>query len=54
VRLLTISVIFAALIESRPYNPTSSRQQAYQILYGMEGKLERPLVKAFRNVALVA
>jgi putative nucleotidyltransferase with HDIG domain len=54
VRLLTISDIFAALIESRPYSPTRSRQQAYQILCGMEGKLERPLVKAFRNVALVA
>jgi putative nucleotidyltransferase with HDIG domain len=54
VRLLTISDIFAALIESRPYSPTRSRQQAYQILCGMGGKLERPLVKAFRNVALVA
>jgi len=54
VRLLTISDIFAALIEFRPYSPTRSRQQAYQILCGMEGKLERPLVRAFRNVALVA
>jgi putative nucleotidyltransferase with HDIG domain len=54
VRLLTISDIFAALIESRPYRPTMPRQNAYQILCGMEGKLERPLVKAFRNVALVA
>jgi HD-GYP domain-containing protein (c-di-GMP phosphodiesterase class II) len=54
VRLLTISDIFAALIESRPYSPAMSRQNAYQILCGMDGKLERPLVKAFRNVALVA
>lgn len=54
VRLLTISDIFAALIESRPYSPTRSRQEAYQILCGMDGKLERPLVKAFRKVALVA
>ena len=54
VRLLTISDIFAALIESRPYSPAISRQNAYEILCGMDGKLERSLVKAFRNVALVA
>jgi putative nucleotidyltransferase with HDIG domain len=54
VRLLTISDIFAALIESRPYSPPMSREDAYTILCGMDGKLERPLVKAFRNVALVA
>jgi putative nucleotidyltransferase with HDIG domain len=54
VRLLTISDIFAALIESRPYSPAISRQDAYKILCGMDGKLERSLVKAFRNVALVA
>ena len=52
VRLLTISDIFAALIESRPYRPAMPRQNAYKILCDMEGKLERPLVKAFRNVAL--
>ena len=54
VRLLTIADIFAALIESRPYSPAMSRQDAYKILCGMDGKLERSLVKAFRNVALVA
>ena len=54
VRMLTISDIFAALIESRPYRPPMSRQNAYSILCGMDGKLERSLVKAFRNVALVA
>src|SRR5258706_77173 len=53
VRLLTISDIFAALIESRPYRPAMPPQKAYNILRGMDGKLERPLVKAFRNVALV-
>src|SRR3982074_2775557 len=53
VRLLTISDIFVALIESRPYRPAMPRQNAYKILCGMDGKLERPLVKAFRNVALV-
>jgi putative nucleotidyltransferase with HDIG domain len=54
VRLLTISDIFAALIESRPYRAPMPRQDAYKILSDMEGKLETPLVKAFRNVALVA
>ena len=54
VRLLTIADIFAALIEQRPYRATISRQEAYKILCGMDGKLERSLVKAFRNVALVA
>ncbi|SHN87554.1 HDIG domain-containing protein [Bradyrhizobium erythrophlei] len=54
VRLLTISDIFAALIESRPYRPPMPRQDAYKILSDMDGKLETPLVKAFRNVALVA
>ncbi|HXO69166.1 MAG TPA: HD domain-containing phosphohydrolase, partial [Bradyrhizobium sp.] len=54
VRLLTISDIFAALIESRPYRPPMSRQDAYKVLCGMGGKLERALVKAFWNVAIVA
>jgi len=30
------------------------RHTAYDILFGMDAKLERSLVKAFRNVALVA
>ena len=54
VRLLTISDIFAALIEFRPYRPAMGRHDAYNILCGMDGKLERSLVKAFRKVALVA
>ena len=54
VRLLTISDIFAALIESRPYRPPMSRQSAYKILCEMDGRLEGPLVNAFRKVALVA
>ena len=52
VRLLTISDIFAALIEIRSYRPAMSRADAYKILCGMDGKLERSLVKAFRRVAL--
>jgi HD-GYP domain-containing protein (c-di-GMP phosphodiesterase class II) len=53
VRLLTISDIFAALIEARPYRAPMPRNTAYQILCDMNGKLEGPLVKAFRSVALV-
>jgi putative nucleotidyltransferase with HDIG domain len=52
VRILTISDIFAALIEHRHYKPTMPREQAYEILQSMQGKLERPLVAAFRDVAL--
>jgi putative nucleotidyltransferase with HDIG domain len=52
VRVLTISDIFAALIEARPYKATMSREDAYNILSGMNGKLEKPLVNAFKAVAL--
>ncbi len=52
VRILTISDIFAALIEHRTYKPTMTREKAYAILQGMRGKLEKPLVDAFRDVAL--
>lgn len=52
VRLLTISDIFAALVESRSYRAPMPRPAAYDILCSMEGKLEGALVKAFRKVAL--
>jgi len=52
VRILTISDIFAALIEHRTYKPTMQREKAYEILQGMHGKLEKPLVEVFRDVAL--
>lgn len=54
VRLLTISDIFAALVEARPYKKPMPREDAYQILCGMEGRLEGALVKAFRKVALTS
>lgn len=54
VRLLTISDIFAALVEQRPYRPAMPRAKAYEVLCGMDGKLDGSLVKAFRSVALVA
>jgi len=52
VRVLTISDIFAALIEHRTYKSTMPREKAYDLLLNMKGKLERPLVLAFRDVAL--
>jgi putative nucleotidyltransferase with HDIG domain len=52
VRILTISDIFAALIEHRHYKPTMPREQAYEIIRSMQGKLEKPLVAAFKEVAL--
>ena len=52
VRILTISDIFAALIEDRRYKATMARAEAYEILCGMRGKLEAPLVAAFKEVAL--
>lgn len=52
VRILTISDIFAALIEHRHYKPTMPRTEAYNILCGMTGKLEKALVIAFKEVAL--
>ncbi|MCP3399506.1 HD-GYP domain-containing protein [Bradyrhizobium sp. CCGB20] len=52
VRLLTISDIFAALIEHRHYKPTMPRAEAYNILCGMNGKLEKALVASFKQVAL--
>ena len=52
VRLLTISDIFAALIESRSYKPPLPGPQAYNILCDMDGKLERALVAAFKAVAM--
>jgi putative nucleotidyltransferase with HDIG domain len=52
VRILTISDIFAALIEHRHYKPTMPREEAYNILCGMNGKLEKALVASFKAVAL--
>jgi len=52
VRILTISDIFAALIEHRHYKPTMPRAEAYNILCGMNGKLEKALVRSFKPVAL--
>lgn len=52
VRLLTISDIFAALIEARSYKPPLPGRQAYEVLSEMDGKLEKALVAAFKTVAM--
>jgi putative nucleotidyltransferase with HDIG domain len=53
VRVLTVSDIFAALIEARSYRPPMEREQAYSVLLDMAGtKLEKALVVAFRDVAV--
>ncbi|MET4068550.1 HD-GYP domain-containing protein (c-di-GMP phosphodiesterase class II) [Bradyrhizobium sp. S3.2.6] len=51
-RILTISDIFAALIEHRPYKPTMPRTEANHILCEITGRLEKALVRSFKEVAL--
>lgn len=54
VRILTIVDIFSALIDRRSYKEPMLAKEAFEILVGMEGKLERALVKAFEPVAQAA
>lgn len=51
VRIMTISDIFAALIERRAYKPQMSNEDAYRMIAQMEGKLDLALVRAFEPVA---
>jgi putative nucleotidyltransferase with HDIG domain len=52
VRLVTITDIFAALIEQRSYKPALSGPEAYAYLCSLEDKLDRAFVRAFEPVAL--
>jgi HD-GYP domain-containing protein (c-di-GMP phosphodiesterase class II) len=52
VRILTISDIFSALIEDRRYRAPMPREDAYEVLLRMQGKLEKALVVSFKQVAL--
>lgn len=52
VRLVTITDIFAALIEQRAYKPALSGAEAYAYLVSLEDKLDRAFVRAFEPVAL--
>lgn len=51
VRMITISDIFAALIEQRSYRPPIHSRTAYQILLDMGPKLDRDLVREFSFVS---
>jgi putative nucleotidyltransferase with HDIG domain len=54
VRIVTISDVFGALIEQRPYKPPLSIQQAHDILLGMGPKLDKDLVREFGFVTKAA
>ncbi|CAM2827347.1 hypothetical protein JHFBIEKO_1807 [Methylobacterium mesophilicum] len=52
VRLITVCDVYAALVERRPYRAPMPAAAAMAILHGMDGKLDRALVRAFeRSVA---
>jgi putative nucleotidyltransferase with HDIG domain len=50
VRLTTICDIYAALLEKRSYKGSIAPDAAYEILLGMNDKLDHSLVRAFRPV----
>lgn len=54
VRVVTISDVFGALIEQRPYKPPMSTQQAHDVLLGMGAKLDKDLVREFNFVTQAA
>ena len=54
VRLVTICDIYAALIERRPYKNPLGSEEAFAILAGMTGKLDRAMLEAFRPVSVAA
>jgi putative nucleotidyltransferase with HDIG domain len=51
VRTITIADIYGALIERRSYKPPLSGAAAYQILQDMGPKLDKDLVREFRQLA---
>lgn len=50
-RMITISDIFAALIERRAYKKPKTAREAYSIMLSMEGRLDPTLLKAFGRIA---
>lgn len=50
IRLVTISDIYAALIERRPYKAPMDPVEAYAIMEGMVGRLDADLLRAFQPV----
>jgi putative nucleotidyltransferase with HDIG domain len=53
VRIMTISDVYAALIERRAYKPPLSSQRAYDMLVDMGPKLDKDLLREFRFVTRV-
>ncbi len=54
VRVMTIADIFGALTERRAYKQVIAPETAFDMLVAMGEKLDQPLVRAFREVALAA
>ena len=54
VRLITISDVFAALVERRTYKAPLSGVAAYQNLLNMGSKLDKDLVREFRFASQIA
>ena len=52
VRVITITDIFAALIEARPYKRSQTAEEAYATLSDMKGKVDFDILRAFEPVAL--
>jgi HD-GYP domain-containing protein (c-di-GMP phosphodiesterase class II) len=52
VRILTICDIYSALTEKRAYKDSYSPRQAFAIMFGMGGKLDKELLRVFRNKIL--
>lgn len=54
VRLITVCDVFAALIERRPYRRPLGGEEAYDILKGMDSKVDSDFVRAFQPLAEAA
>jgi putative nucleotidyltransferase with HDIG domain len=54
VRLTTIVDIYAALVENRSYRLPFTHSKAFTVMEQMGGKLDQPLLQAFRPVAMGA
>lgn len=52
VRLLSIVDVYAALIDSRSYKHALSKKAAFEMMRGMKGKLDMPLLEAFEPILL--
>lgn len=51
-RMTAIADVFSGLTDKRSYKPSMSSEKAIDIMLGMEGHLDIPLVKAFRSAIM--